>query len=91
LIPVDAVQPHVALGQLLPGGVEAIQGQPTPQAPLDSLVAGEAGRQHFPADAGDQQVEQTVQAVAVVLGLTAVAFPDDGREDRLEEGPHVLR
>jgi len=84
------MQSDVALGQLLPGGVEAVQGQPAFQAALHGLVAGEALGQELPADAGDQEVQQGMQARAVALGFTADALPDDRGQNRLEQGPDVV-
>src|SRR5205085_7096256 len=65
LVPVDAVQLLVALGQLLPGGAKAVVFQPDLEPLLDSPAAGKTGGHVFPADAGDQDVEQTVQAFVV--------------------------
>src|SRR5262249_30472344 len=90
LVPVDAVQLLVALGQLLPGTVEAVALQPEAQALLDGVAAGETRGDVLPTDAGDQDVEQALQAGVVAAGLAAGAGVDDGRQDRLEQGPDVV-
>src|SRR5262249_19064161 len=62
LVPVDAVQLLVALGQLLPGLAEAVLGQPEAETLLNRVGAREAGGDVVPADAGDEDVEQALQA-----------------------------
>src|SRR5262249_684206 len=84
------MEPDVALGELLPGGMETVQGQPAFEPPLHRLVAGEARGQQFPADAGDQDVKESVQAVAVAVGLAADALVNDRGQDRLEYRPDVF-
>jgi len=64
-----------------PRGVKTVQ--PTPEAALAGFGTGEGALgEHLPADAGDQHVEQAVQAGAVALGFGADALPDDGGQDR---------
>src|SRR6185312_10119484 len=90
LVPVDAVELLVSLGQLSPGDAEGIAFQPPLQPPLPGLVRGEAPGEQLPGDAADQDIQQGVEAFAVTLGWAAVAAPDDGGQDGLEDGPDLL-
>lgn len=91
MIPIDAVELLVPLGQLRPGRVEDLEVQPDLEAPLDGLGRGEADREHLPGDAADQDVEQAVEALAVGLGGPPVALPDDRGQKRLEDRPDIVR
>ena len=90
LVPVDAVQLLVALGQLLPGGAEAVVRQPDLEPLPEGAAAGEARRDVLPADAGDQDVEQSVQTFVVTGRRPPLAAPDDGGQQRFEGRPDFL-
>jgi hypothetical protein len=90
LVPVDAVQALVAFGQLVPGGTEAVEIQPTLEAALAGFVAGEAAGQILPGNPGDQDIQQAVQAASVADRLAAVALPHHGWQDRLKDGPYLI-
>ena len=90
LVPVDAVQLLVALGQLLPGRAEAVVLQPDLEPVLEGPAAGEARGHILPADAGNQDVEQAVEAFVVAGRGPPFAAPNNGGQKWLKDRPDFL-
>jgi hypothetical protein len=90
LAAIDSLETLVSLDQDTPSLLDNAAREPFFETVRAGLVRGESFGHYPPGNSRHQDIQNTVQALAIAAGLAAIADPHDRGQQRLEHSPDFV-